>query len=137
MIFSDRDILKKIASGDIVITSPDNGHEANINASSVDLRLGRFFKKYKLIKSAVLDPHDPKTLIDATVLIESKDEEDHLLFNLENLSRSYNGKIKLATILLRALKEEVLLGVSELSFILLPALLMRVLRAQLLLKLQI
>lgn len=74
MIFSDRDILKKISSGDIVIASPDNGHEANINASSVDLRLGRFFKKYKSIKSAVLDPHDPKTLIDATVLIELKND---------------------------------------------------------------
>lgn len=74
MIFSDRDILKKIASGDIVIASKDNGHEANINASSVDLRLGRFFKKYKSIKSAVLDPRDPKTLINATALIELKND---------------------------------------------------------------
>lgn len=76
MILSDRDILKKISSGDIVITSPDNKHEANINASSVDLRLGRVFKKYKLTRQAVLDPRDPKTLIDATTLIELKDDKE-------------------------------------------------------------
>lgn len=76
MILSDRDILKKISSGDIVIISPDNKHEANINASSVDLRLGRAFKKYKLTQKAVLDPRDPKTLVDATTLIELKDDKE-------------------------------------------------------------
>src|SRR3989344_122295 len=70
MILSDRDIKKKIEDRDIVVLSQDNRHEANINASSLDLRLGRFFKIYNHSKQAVLDPRDPSSFHDVTKLIE-------------------------------------------------------------------
>lgn len=76
MIFSDRDIIKKISSGDIVIASKDNGHEANINASSVDLRLGRFFKTYKHRLGGFLDPLKKETMLNATELVEIKGEDE-------------------------------------------------------------
>lgn len=72
MILSDRDIRAKITSGDIVITSADNGHIANINASSLDLRLGRFFKIYNHSQCAVLDPLNKKSFENVTKLIEIK-----------------------------------------------------------------
>lgn len=70
MILSDKDIKARIAKGDIVVSCEDNGHTTNIHASSLDLRLGRFFKIYNHSKRAVLDPLDPKTLEKATTLIE-------------------------------------------------------------------
>ncbi len=72
MILSDRDIRKKIDSGEIVVTSEDGQHVTNINASSLDLRLGRFFKIYNHSQQAVLDPLHGESLIDATKLIELK-----------------------------------------------------------------
>lgn len=72
MILSDRDIKKKIESGDIGISSPDNKHSANINASSVDLRLGRFFKIYNHSRQAILDPLNAESFKDAMMLIEIK-----------------------------------------------------------------
>jgi dCTP deaminase len=70
MILSDRDIKAKIASGDIVVVSPENDHLANIGASSLDLRLGRYFKVYNHAKYAVLDPMQPETFKDVAKLIE-------------------------------------------------------------------
>lgn len=72
MILSDRDIKKKIANGDIVVESPDGKHSTNINASSLDLRLGKFFKIYNHSQQAVLDPLQHSTFEDATKLIEIK-----------------------------------------------------------------
>lgn len=73
MILSDRDIKKKLASGDIVIESADGGHVGNVNASSLDLRLGKFFKIYNHSKQAILDPSKPESFVDATNLVELKD----------------------------------------------------------------
>lgn len=70
MILSDRDIKARILSGDIVVTSPDNDHMANIGASSLDLRLGKYFKVYNHTKYAVLDPMQPETFKDVAKLIE-------------------------------------------------------------------
>lgn len=75
MILSDRDIKRKIASGDIVITSPDNDHMGNVGASSMDLRLGKFFKVYDHTKYAVLDPMQPETFKDVAKLIEIDDQK--------------------------------------------------------------
>ena len=69
MILSDRDIKSKIATGDIVITSPNDDHFSNINASSMDLRLGKHFKIDKHSQHAVLDPRDPQGFKDLTQLI--------------------------------------------------------------------
>lgn len=70
MILSDKDIKAKIIAGDIAIESPDNGHDININASSLDLRLGRFFKIYNHSKQAVLDPLNSESMNNVTTLIE-------------------------------------------------------------------
>lgn len=72
MILSDKDIRKKILSGDIAVESSDNGHAANINASSLDLRLGRFFKIYNHSKQALLDPLNKESFKDMTTLVEIK-----------------------------------------------------------------
>ena len=74
MILSDRDIKARITKGDIVVTSPDNKHLPNVGASSMDLRLGRFFKIYDHTKFAVLDPLQPETFKNIARLIEVDDE---------------------------------------------------------------
>ena len=48
MILSDRDIKARILKGDIVVQSPDNDHLPNVGASSMDLRLGKYFKTHVL-----------------------------------------------------------------------------------------
>lgn len=70
MILSDRDIKAKLASGDIVVTSADDDHLSNIGASSMDLRLGKYFKIYDHASFAVLDPKKPETFKDIAKLIE-------------------------------------------------------------------
>lgn len=74
MILSDRDIKARILKGDIVIESLDNTHLFNIHASSMDLRLGRYFKIYDHAKCAVLDPMKPETFKDVARLIEINDD---------------------------------------------------------------
>ena len=70
MILSDRDIRARILSGEIVITSPKDDHMQNIHASSMDFRLGHFFKVYDHASQAILDPANPETLQNCTKLIE-------------------------------------------------------------------
>lgn len=74
MILSDRDIKARMLKGDIVIKSPNNDHLTNVHASSLDLRLGRFFKIYDHTKYAILDPMQPDTFKDVARLIEIDDE---------------------------------------------------------------
>ena len=74
MILSDRDIKARILKGDIVVESPDNDHHANIGASSMDLRLGKYFKIYDHTKFAVLDPLQPEAFKNIARLIEVDDE---------------------------------------------------------------
>ncbi len=76
MILSDRDIKKKMTAGAIVIESLDGEHTANVNASSVDMRLGRFFKIYNHSQQAVLDPRNPKSFEDVTKLVEIENAGD-------------------------------------------------------------
>ena len=70
MILSDRDIKAQINAGHIVITSPLDDHEKNIHASSMDLRLGKFFKLYKHSKFPVLDPVKMQSFKGLTKLVE-------------------------------------------------------------------
>jgi len=70
MILSDRDIKAKIINGQIGVTSKNDDHMQNIHASSMDFRLGRFFKVYNHSRQAVLDPTDPTSLQDCTTLVE-------------------------------------------------------------------
>lgn len=55
MILSDREIFARIDAGDIGVTSPRE-YRDQIHASSMDMRLGKFFKVYKHSQIAVLDP---------------------------------------------------------------------------------
>lgn len=75
MILSDRDIKARIAQGDIVVKSPDGDHMPNIGASSMDFRLGKYFKVYNHTKHAVLDPRNPDSFKDVTNMVEI-DEND-------------------------------------------------------------
>lgn len=75
MILSDRDIRNKILAGEIVVTSPENDHLQHVHASSMDLRLGRFFKVYDHASQAMLDPRDPESLKNCTKLIEITEPE--------------------------------------------------------------
>lgn len=56
MILSDRDILTHIDSGKIQVSSPFPEWKNQVHASSMDLRLGNFFKVYKNNEFEVLDP---------------------------------------------------------------------------------
>lgn len=70
MILSDGDIKKYIKEGKIFVESKDNKHEEHIHCSSMDLRLGKYFKIYKHSKIAVLDPKNKENIQDMTELIE-------------------------------------------------------------------
>jgi dCTP deaminase len=59
MILSDRDILARLDKKEIVIESPRTDFRKQVHASSMDLRLGYFFKVYKHSQFAMLDPKTP------------------------------------------------------------------------------
>jgi dCTP deaminase len=96
MILSDRDIKKSISSGDIVVVSPDDDHFGNIGASSMDLRLGRFFKIYNHAKHAVLDPRNSDTFKDVVNLIEIEEGKSFVVQPGEFVLGVTLEKIKLA-----------------------------------------
>ncbi len=60
-ILSDTDIKKYLESGKITI-SPLEDPEIQIQPSSVDLRIGREFKGFKIIRKPVIDPMDKSDL---------------------------------------------------------------------------
>ena len=75
MILSDRDIFAKIDAGEITIESPRENWREQIGASSMDLRLGNYFKIYKHGKFPVLDPIKMCDEDEICDLIEVKDGE--------------------------------------------------------------
>jgi len=76
MILSDRDIKKSIKDGRISVTSPEGDHEKNIHASSMDLRLGKYFKVYEHSKFPVLDPLKMDSFAGLTKLVEITNPEE-------------------------------------------------------------
>lgn len=76
MILSDRDIKRLIQEGKIAVESPEGDHEKNIHASSMDLRLGKFFKVYEHSKFPVLDPLKMRSFQGLTKLIEITSPEE-------------------------------------------------------------
>lgn len=76
MILSDKDIKAQIRAGRIAIISPEDDHIQNIHASSMDLRLGKFFKTYDNTKSSVLDPVKMDSFKDLTKMIEVTDSNE-------------------------------------------------------------
>lgn len=73
MILSDRDIKKAIAEGRIEVSSPLEDHLKNIHASSMDFRLGKYFKVYEHSKHAVLDPLKMDSFEGLTKMVEIND----------------------------------------------------------------
>mgnify|MGYP001571345112 CR=1 FL=1 len=76
MILSDRDIKKSIKEGRIAVISPEGDHEKNIHASSMDLRLGKWFKVYEHSKFPVLDPLKMDSFAGLTKLVEITNPEE-------------------------------------------------------------
>jgi dCTP deaminase len=72
MILSDRDIRSLLKSREIIIKSSDKSYLKNIGPSSLDLRLGKYFKLYEHTKSALLDPANPETFKNCSRQIEIK-----------------------------------------------------------------
>lgn len=56
-ILSDKDIIKHLETGEIVIEPLENP-EIQIQPSSVDLRIGNEFKGFKIIRKPCIDPMD-------------------------------------------------------------------------------
>lgn len=78
MILSDRDILQKIEDQQIVVESPCHTWKEQVHASSMDLRLGNFFKVYKNNEFEVLDPTKMQEQ-DNTILYERKKGEAFII----------------------------------------------------------
>ncbi len=78
MILSDRDILAKIDAGDIQIESSEPLWKEQVHASSMDLRLGHFFKVYKNNEFEVLDPTKMNER-ESTLLYERKKGEPFIV----------------------------------------------------------
>lgn len=76
MILSDRDIKKAIKDGRVAVISPEGDHEKNIHASSMDLRLGKYFKVYEHSKFPVLDPLKMDSFAGLTKLVEITNPEE-------------------------------------------------------------
>lgn len=92
MILSDREIFSYIDSGKLEIDSPYSDWKTQIHASSIDMRLSRFFKVYKHSKFAVLDP---KNLNVETELIEIKEGDSFIVQPGEFILGATVEKIKL------------------------------------------
>lgn len=56
MILSDKHIFEKVESGAIQVESDRDDWKNQIHASSMDLRLGKFFKVYNHQEISILDP---------------------------------------------------------------------------------
>ncbi|PCI24853.1 dCTP deaminase [Candidatus Peregrinibacteria bacterium] len=72
MILSDRDIFAAVDAGEIIIQSEYKDYRSQIHASSMDLRLGKFFKIYKPSKVTVLDPRKPQENIMELIELDEK-----------------------------------------------------------------
>ncbi|MCT4592445.1 MAG: dCTP deaminase [Candidatus Gracilibacteria bacterium] len=78
MILSDRDIKQQIQDQKIIIKSPRDDYMSQVHASSMDLRLGSFFRVFKHSKYALIDP---RTASDQgiTSLIEVPEDEQFIV----------------------------------------------------------
>jgi dCTP deaminase len=78
MILSDRDLLQRIRSGDIVV-EPLDDPELQIQPASIDLRLGNTFRVYQLPHVACIDLRDPQSVTHYTEEIVIPDGEGFIL----------------------------------------------------------
>ena len=95
MILSDRDIFKKIDSWELVITSSNKNWRDQIHASSMDLRLWKYFKIYKHSKVAILDPKKMNWTEDLVEMIEVKEWEPFIVQPWEFVLAVTQEKVKI------------------------------------------
>lgn len=96
MILSDRDIFQRIEKEDIKITSSRNDWREQVHASSMDLRLGYFFRTYNRNELSVLDPKNMPE--ECTTLFERDSQNPFIVHpgefvlgvTLENISIPYD-----------------------------------------------
>jgi dCTP deaminase len=75
MILSDREIFEKVNTGDIQIFSPKENWKDQIHASSMDFRLGNFFKTYESSQCELLDPKKMGASEKTITRLHERDEE--------------------------------------------------------------
>jgi len=96
MILSDRDIFQRIEKEDIKITSSRNDWREQVHASSMDLRLGYFFRTYNRNELSVLNPKNMPE--ECTTLFERDSQNPFIVHpgefvlgvTLENISIPYD-----------------------------------------------
>ena len=94
MILSDRDILAAIQNKEIIITSQRNDYKDQVHASSMDLRLGKYFKVYKHSQFALLDPREQRTE-EITEMIEVEEDKPFIVQPGEFVLGVTQEKVKL------------------------------------------
>ena len=77
MILSDREIFSRLDANEIVITTERKDYRDQVHASSMDLRLGKYFKLYKHSQFAILDPKNPQS--NSTELIEIEGDKPFII----------------------------------------------------------
>jgi dCTP deaminase len=78
MILSDRDIRQAIKEKRIVV-KPRPNLEEQLGSSSLDLRLGYYFRVFKHRKKPYVDPQDPETMRDMTDEIKISSKQPYVL----------------------------------------------------------
>ena len=78
MILSDRDLLARLESGEIVV-EPIEDPELQIQPASIDLRLSREFIVYQLPHVPCLDARDPKSVEKYTRRVDIDEGEAFIL----------------------------------------------------------
>ncbi len=74
MILADRDLLKRLEDGSIVI-DPAPDRATQIQPASIDLRLGYDFQTFNYTRQALIDPADPSTFEQLTSLVQLEQGE--------------------------------------------------------------
>ncbi len=78
MILSDRDIKKALKEKRIIVKPTPNLTE-QLGSSSLDLRLGYYFRIFKHRRKPYLDPLDPDTMKDMTEEIKISKQEPYVI----------------------------------------------------------
>lgn len=78
MILSDRDIKKALKAGRIIV-KPKPNLVTQLGTSSLDLRLGYYFRVFKHRRRPFVDPLDPATMEDMTEEIKISAKEPYVI----------------------------------------------------------
>jgi deoxycytidine triphosphate deaminase len=105
MILSDHTIREELAAGRIVIDPLD---EKNIQPSSVDLHVDRYFRVFRNDTTPYIDPKDPQE--DLTELVEVKDGQAFILHPGEFVLGSTSERVSLPDDLVARLEGKSSLG---------------------------